>query len=395
MSALGPKAFEALGYRVLVVGSAADLFRTDGARFSLALEYPFLRSEWLTALEESGAAGAASGWVPRHFLFYRGSELLAFVPAYVKSHSMGEFVFDHAIAEFAELRLGLRYYPKLVFGVPFTPATGPRLVMRAPASDAQRELLAALGALAPRICSELRVSSLHWLFGTEEEVRALDAAGFLTRSGLQFQFKNRGFKDFEDYLGSFRAKKRAQVRRERRELGGVAFEILSGADLGRVSPELLYRLYLTTVDKHVWGRRYLNQSFFERVVHTMPEALHVVLARTVGTTGDDGVLGAAFNLLGKHALYGRYWGAFAEIPFLHFETCLYRGIEETIQRGLERFEPGAGGEHKESRGFEATLTQSAHFFSDQRLTEAVAEFFERERAAISARVQAGSAADDG
>jgi len=392
MSGRVPKNFEVLGFRVEMALGAAELFQRAKAGFPATREYPFLRPAWLSALEETGAACDETGWSARHFLFFKDEELVAFVPGYIKTHSMGEFVFDHAIAEFAERRLGVRYYPKLVLGIPFTPTTGPRLVMKDSASELWTHLLEAFAVLAPRLVSELGVSSIHWLFGTEEEMDVLSRTSFQVRLGLQFQFRNRGYQSFEGYLASFRAKRRAQVRRERRVLGDVSFEILVGEELSRVSPQLLYHLYLTTVDKHVWGRRYLNQNFFERVTQTMPDAIHVVLARTSGTQGDDGVLGGAFNLLGQHALYGRYWGAFAEVPFLHFETCLYRGIEETIVRGLDRFEPGAGGEHKESRGFEPTLTRSAHYFADRRLAEAVGEFFDRERVAILAR-QVGEISD--
>ncbi len=348
--------------------------------------YPFLRRSWLEALEQSGAASERSGWSPRHLVIERERKPIAFLPAYLKMHSMGEFVFDHAIAEFSESRLGIPYFPKLVIAVPFTPATGPRILFDEGASPAQiAETVNFVGESLPRLARELEVSSVHVLFPSKHEAELLKQGGWALRSGVQFQFHNTGFPAFEDFLGVMGSKRRAQVRRERRvlrEQEELVFEILTGPSLETVSPRLLYELYLTTVDKYVWGRRYLNEEFFRMVTRAMPEALHVVLARRAGSSGDEGVIAGAFNLLGSEALYGRYWGAFEEVPFLHFETCLYRGIEETILRGLSRFEPGAGGEHKHGRGFSATLTQSAHSFLDPRLELVVRDYFGREAEAL-------------
>jgi len=352
--------------------------------------YPFLRRSWLEALEQSGAASERSGWGPHHLVIEREGKPIAFMPAYLKMHSMGEFVFDHAIAEFSESRLGLPYYPKLVIAVPFTPATGPRILFDEGASAAQiAETMGFVAESLPRLSRELEVSSVHVLFPTKYEAELLEQGGWALRSGVQFQFHNTGFPAFEDFLGVMGSKRRAQIRRERRvllERDDLSFEILTGPSLETVSPRLLYELYLTTVDKYVWGRRYLNEEFFRTVTRTMPEALHVVLVRRAGSSGDEGVIAGAFNLLGAEALYGRYWGTFEEVPFLHFETCLYRGIEETILRGLSRFEPGAGGEHKHGRGFVPTLTQSAHTFLDPRLEIAVRDYFRREAEAIKAQL---------
>lgn len=352
--------------------------------------FPFLRTEWLTALERSGAAEPSTGWAPRHLVFHRAGAVFAVLPAYLKAHSMGEFVFDQSIAEFAETRLGVSYYPKLVVAVPFTPATGPRVLLADSGSEpALWEVIETLTTMLPSLLDSLGASSAHILFAPADEVTIFEQAGWAVRAGLQFQFKNRSFHGFEDFLSTFRAKRRAAIRRERREIAArddLIFEVRSGAALRAVSPRLLHALYLTTVDKYAWGRRYLNERFFESVLRLMPEQLHVVLARRPRTSGDDGVVAGAFNLLGAEALYGRYWGCFEEEPFLHFETCLYRGIEETIERGLARFEPGAGGEHKEGRGFEATMTHSVHWFRDAALDRPVREFFVREKVAVCERL---------
>lgn len=357
--------------------------------------FPFLRREWLIALEESGVVSEGSGWKPHHLVIERAGEPVAFLPAYIKLHSMGEFVFDQAIAEFSEQRLRVPYYPKLIIAVPFTPTTGPRIVCDdGMSAQEKKELVDFLSEATPRLARELGVSSVHVLFPAKEEISLLSEAGWAIRSGVQFQFHNREFSSFDDYLATFSAKRRAQIRRERRvlrETADLEFEVLTGPRLSQVSPGLLHRLYLTTVDKYVWGRRYLNASFFEQITRTMPESLHVVLVRRTGTSGDDGVLAVAFNLLGSEALYGRYWGTFSEVPFLHFETCLYRGVEQTIERKLLRFEPGAGGEHKHGRGFAPTLTQSAHFFADGRLDGPVREYFAREAAALKDQLDPGTA----
>lgn len=353
-------------------------------------KYPFLRRHWLDALEQSGIVSSENGWKPHHLVVLRSQKPIAFLPGYIKTHSMGEFVFDHAIAEFSEQRLRSPYYPKLIIAVPFTPATGPRILCDGRVDALEKKAVVEhLTDYAPRLVQELGVSSIHFLFPQADEVELLRDAGWAIRSGVQFQFHNPSLSSFDDFLGTFSAKRRAQIRRERRcmaERRDIEFEILTGPALTQVSPDLLYQLYLTTVDKYVWGRRYLNASFFRRIVETMPDALHVVLARQTGTIGDDGVIALAFNLLGTDALYGRYWGTHAEVPFLHFETCLYRGVEQTIQRRLSRFEPGAGGEHKHGRGFTPTLTQSAHFFADGRLDGPVRDYFERESEALKAQL---------
>ncbi len=356
------------------------------ASFAASRRYPFLRREWLLALERSGVASGDAGWHPRHLVVLEGGHPIAFAPAYLKTHSMGEFVFDHALAEFSETRLRQPYYPKLVVAVPFTPASGPRfLVVDGLSNEKKAEVLALFGEGIPHFCREVGASSAHVLFPTREETSSLERYGFSTRTGVQFQFHRGSVGEFEEYLGSFSAKRRAAIRRERREARSIPSSILSGAalrDAVRSEPEFVdrvYRLYLTTVDKFAWGRRYLNREFFDEVLASMPEALHLVLAHR----GDPrNPIAMAFNLLGEDRLYGRYWGAFEEIPFLHFETCLYRGVEEAIERRLERFEPGAGGEHKESRGFSPTETLSSSWFAHPSLGRATRDYFGREREAI-------------
>ncbi len=372
-------------YELGLVESVAAIGQEVFAGLEGPERFPFLRYEWLDAFERSGCLGAERGWVPRHVVVRRGKEIVAVAPAYIKLNSMGEFVFDHQIAEFAESRLGVRYYPKLILAVPFTPATGPRVLFASGADQRDREaVFERLTGALPDLCKKAGISSAHVLFPDAPQAAELAARGWALREGIQFQFKNEGCTSFDDYLATFRAKQRAIIRRERRELTRTGLEIveLTGAALAALEPRLAYELYLTTVDKFVWGRRYLTPAFFERVLVTMPDAIHVVLARA----GDGEPLAGAFNLLGAEALYGRYWGAFREVKYLHFEVCLYRGVEATIARGLSRFEPGAGGEHKESRGFSATVTRSVHYYADARLDQAVRDFYSRERESVEARV---------
>ena len=347
--------------------------------------YPFLRREWLSAFEDSDCLGIDRGWVPRHLVIKKGSEVLAVAPAYIKLHSMGEFVFDQGWAEFSEARLGKPYYPKLILAVPFTPATGPRVLFQKSADAADRAAVFDLltGAL-PEMAEQLGLSSVHVLFPDESNAAQLVERGWAERLGIQFQFHNPGHHGFDDFLASFRSKRRAAMRRECRELDAseVQIEVLTGDSLREEHAPLAHSLYLTTVDKHVWGRRYLNRGFFERVIREMPENLHFVLARDA----QGEALAGAFNLLGAHALYGRYWGSFVDMPFLHFNVCLYEGVRETIARRLLRFEPGAGGGHKEGRGFRPTITSSYHYLHDPRLSLAVKDFCQRESDAVREHV---------
>jgi len=345
---------------------------------------PFLRFEWLDALERTGCVAPERGWLPMHLSLRRGGKLLAAAPAYAKGNSEGEFVFDHSWARFAQTELGLPYYPKLVVAVPFTPATGPRLLFGPGAPEA--EIYDAFAVALARIAERAGLSGAHVLFASEDQATALAQRGLLERHGVQFHWTNAGYATFDDFLARFDAKRRHQIRRERRELDqrGVGVEALTGAELRVADADFVFDFYAATVDKFPWGRRYLSRAFFEEVLSTMPDSLHVVIGVDQKSKRR---LGGAFNLLGTDALFGRYWGALAEVPFLHFNVCFYKGIEEAIRRGLGRFEPGAGGEHKRSRGFEPTVTRSVHHLGDRRLRAAVADYLTREVSAVDDEVE--------
>lgn len=344
---------------------------------------PFLRYEWLSALEDTGCVDPARGWLPLHIAAYSEGQLVAVAPTYVKGNSEGEFVFDHSFARYAQSTLRIDYYPKLVVAVPFTPANGPRILIK-PGVDSG-PIIAGFAAALSQIAERVGASSCHVLFPDPGQAAALEAAGYVPRHGLQYHWQNAEYRTFDDFLARFNAKRRHQIRREMRAVReqNIDLDVLTADRLRPERVDFIFDFYRSTVQKFFYGKQYLTRAFFEQVCSTMPEQLHVVVA----SDGDSKrPIAGAFNLLGKHALFGRYWGALEERPFLHFNVCFYRGIEECIARGLQVFEPGAGGEHKLARGFEPTVTFSAHHFQDHRLHAAVTEFLAREREAIAQHV---------
>jgi uncharacterized protein len=337
---------------------------------------PFLEWDWLDALEESASAVPERGWRASHVGLWEGTRLVAAAPAYVKSDSHGEFVFDWTWASAAE-RSGIRYYPKLVVAVPFSPVTGARLLV-APGEDrAARVRQLANGLL--ELARGQGLSSVHVLFPGQGEAEELSALGFAVRHGVQYHWHNQGYRSFDEFLDRFRSKRRTQLKRERRAPGEqhIVIRTVRGVELHRVAPADVFALYAVTLGKYLFGQQYLTREFFDRVFASLPHRLELVEARQ-----DGRLIGGAFNAVSPHALYGRYWGCFEEHPFLHFNVCLYHPIEEAITRGLQRFEPGAGGEHKLVRGFDPSLTYSAHWIFDRRLDTAVRQFLEHERRAI-------------
>jgi hypothetical protein len=346
---------------------------------------PFVEHAWLDSLEEAGCVGERRGWLPRHFALHRGDQLIAVAPAYAKAHSEGEFVFDWSWADVAA-RIGVEYYPKLLFAVPFTPATGERVLVRA--GEDRALCVRAIAQAARQWAAGLGLSSTHVLFPREAECAEWEAAGFARRLGVQFHFKNPGYASWEEFLGTFNSKRRHQLKREAAQPAkdGVTIRTLEPKDLTPQMIEAMYAFYLATVDKFVWGRRYLNEKFFRLVAERFSHRLAWVVAEK------DGVpIAGAFNVTKGKTLYGRYWGARPglNLPFLHFNVCYYHGIRECIARGLTLFEPGAGGEHKLPRGFEPTITYSAHYIEDERLRGIIEAHLERERAAIEAHVRSG------
>ena len=339
---------------------------------ALACDNPFLRHEFLLALERSACIGEGTAWEPCHLLLHDSmGRLVGALPLFLKYDSRGEFVFDWSWADAYE-RAGLPYYPKLVCSVPFTPATGTRFLLE---PDADTATLAAQLIRAARAHAEdIESSSLHVLFPTEQERCWLDAEGFLSRKSCQFHWHNQGYRDFDDFLGYFNSAKRKKVKRERRRIAeaGITFEQLRGDEASESDWDAIFDFYSRTFLRR--GRPpYLNRAFFNEIISTMPENLLVVVARYAGQP-----IATAICFRSKDTLYGRYWGSMADFHSLHFETCYYQGIEYCIREGLERFEPGTQGEHKISRGFNPTTTWSSHWLCDAEFRVAVADFLDRE-----------------
>ncbi len=333
---------------------------------------PFLRHAFLAALEESGSVGGRSGWQALPVIVDDADGVpVAIAPAYAKSHSQGEYVFDHAWAD-AWQRAGGDYYPKLQLAVPFTPVPGPRLLLRDP--DQAPAVIAAVEALV----RQNGLSSAHATFVIEDQVASFEAAGWLMRAGTQFHWANRGYATFDDFLGDLASRKRKAIRKERAAaLDGLTVRHLTGRDILPAHWDAFWTFYQDTGSRK-WGQPYLTRGFFPLLSAALGDDVLLILAER------DGVpIAGALNLIGDDAIYGRYWGATEEVPFLHFELCYYQAIDAAIARGLQRVEAGAQGEHKLARGYVPVTTWSAHFLPDPGFRAAVADFLDRERAAVA------------
>jgi predicted N-acyltransferase len=337
----------------------------------LAGRQPMLQHAFLHALEASGCVGLGSGWQPRHLSLWRRDKLVAAMPLYLKSHSYGEYVFDWSWAN-AHEQIGLAYYPKLLCAVPFTPVPGRRLL----AENAQDRKTLAETALA--FAREAGLSSLHCLFPDEDADVAFAHAGLMQRRGYQFHWNNPGYAAFEDFLATLTRDKRKKIRQERRKVfdAGIRFEQMTGNDIGEAHWAFFHRCYVNTYREH-HSTPYLSPDFFHRLADSLPDNLMLVMAYQ-----GDMPVASAFNLFDEERLYGRYWGALAYVPGLHFETCYYQGMEFCIDHGLRVFEGGAQGEHKLARGFLPVVTQSRHWLADARLSHAVYDFLSREGRAV-------------
>lgn len=362
---------EAREYSSIDALPAAQWNALDGARC------PFLRHEFLAALEHSGCVATRNGWTPAHLALLDDGRLVAAAPAYYKTHSWGEFVFDFSWAQ-AHARHGLDYYPKLICAVPFSPINAPRLLLSPThAPEALRAQL--ISALAAR-CHSLRLSSAHALFISDSERRAFADSGWLLRSAVQFHWHNAGHADFDAWLATFRADKRKQIRRERRRCteDGITFLTLHGDDITAAQLRFVHTVHTRTFHQH-GHEPYLNFEFFSEIARTMGRALMFKIAVQHGTP-----VAAAVFLVSDDALYGRYWGATGEHHSLHFECCYHQGIDYCLSRGIARFEPGTQGEHKVVRGFVPSTVWSAHYIADERFREAIADFLAREEPAVAA-----------
>lgn len=335
---------------------------------------PFVSHAFLSTIEDSGSAGPGTGWLPQHAAIRDPcGRLLACAPAYVKSHSYGEYVFDHGWARAFEAAGG-RYYPKLQVAVPFSPVPGPRLLI----APGARLPAAAMGEALAQVCAQLRLSSVHVTFCSAADYAALGEAGWLQRLGTQYHWQNEGYRDFDDFLERLASRKRKAIRRERRDAqaAGLTFKTLRGSEITPALWARFFKFYLATSDRK-WGSPYLTEAFFPLLGGRLGDRVALMLA----FAGDEAVAGA-LNLMGDDTLYGRNWGTLVDVPFLHFELCYYQSIDFAIAHKLARVEAGAQGEHKIQRGYVPVETYSAHWIADRGLRRAVAAFLEEERRAL-------------
>ena len=369
---------------VRVLATVSEVRRADWDALLSPASTPFVCHAWLQALERSGCAAARTGWDARHLTLWRGTKLIAAAPAYAKDDSDGDFSRDWDLA--ASLSRGrIGYYPKLALTVPFTPCTGERLLV-APGEDraacAERILHA-----ARKLCADEGYPTWQVLFPDEAGARELEQAGMALRVSWQFHWRNEGYRSMAEFLARFNSKRRHMLRREMVAAAeqGIEIRTVRGEELQRDPAgwaKKAHALHRNTVDKLMWGRRWLNEKFYLSAFAEMPDAVEVV-----GAFRGDRLIAGAFNVASPARLYGRYWGCFEEHPFLHFNVCYYHSIADCIARGLQIFEGGAGGEHKLARGFLPALTWSAHGFTDARLDRAVRDHLARETPARAASIE--------
>jgi predicted N-acyltransferase len=339
---------------------------------ALAAGDPFLSHAFLASLEDSGSVGPGTGWSPAPILIEDGGRLIGAAPAYLKSHSQGEYVFDHGWAD-AWQRASGAYYPKLQVAVPFTPVPGPRLLGSRP-----QQLLAAIEA----VTVQNDLSSAHVTFLDEPASQACAQRSWLIRHGIQYHWLNRGYSSFDDFLGALRSQKRKAIRKERKTAReGLQFRQLRGAEIDRADWDALWTFYQDTGGRK-WGRPYLTRGFFDLIGERMGDRLLLFLACCDGRP-----IAGALNVIGDQALYGRYWGCTEDVHFLHFELCYYQAIEWAIDHRLPSVQAGAQGEHKIARGYEPVITRSAHYLPNRSFRDAVAHFLEGERDAVERELE--------
>ncbi|HWF77616.1 MAG TPA: GNAT family N-acetyltransferase [Caulobacteraceae bacterium] len=333
---------------------------------------PFVAYDFLDIAEESGCASPRTGWAPQHLAVRdEKGQVAAVAPVYLKSHSQGEYVFDHSWADAYE-RAGGRYYPKLIAAAPFSPVTGPRLLVREDVDRALGRRMLLSGAIA--LCGKMDVSTVGVNFPTEDEWAFMGGEGMLLRQNQQYHWLNAGYATFDDFLGALSSGRRKTIRRERRDaVAGLEIHALTGSDLREEHWDAFFKFYMDTGARK-WGRPYLNRVFFSMLGERMADRVLLLLARRGGRW-----IAGALNLIGGDCLYGRNWGCVEDVPFLHFELCYYQAIQWAIEHGLARVEAGAQGQHKIARGYLPTAVYSAHYIADPMLANAVGRFLEEER----------------
>ena len=370
------------GSATLTMTMHAKIAEIDAADWDACAgtDNPFVSHAFLSAAEDSGSANSRTGWLPQHVVLRDAAgTVVAVVPMYAKSHSYGEYVFDHGWANALE-RAGIDYYPKFQVAAPFSPVPGPRLLRRPGSGVGYGTLAHAL----QQACEAHKLSSVHVTFCQEDEWEGMGEAGWLQRQGMQFHWENEGYATFDDFLGALSSRKRKVLRRERRDANnaGLHFHALSGADITEAHWDAFYGFYRSTVDRK-WGSAYLTRSFFSLIGERLGDRVVLMFAENAGKP-----VAGALNLAGAEALYGRNWGCRGDWPFLHFELCYYRAIDWAIEHGLKRVEAGAQGRHKIQRGYLPKPTYSAHWIAHSGLRRVVGNFLEEERRHIRMEMEA-------
>ena len=335
---------------------------------------PFLRHEFLLALEQSGAVCEQTGWLPHHLLLLDDKELIAAMPLYLKTHSRGEYVFDQQWAD-AYSQSGIDYYPKWLNAIPFTPCRGQRILIKA--GEDEKVIIQSCIEYIKQISEQNNISSFHCLFPESSQTEILQQQ-LLIRQDVQFQWRNKNYRDFEDYLSFFTSRKRKQTKKERLQVksNGVQIHRIAGLEISEQHWQVFFQFYQLTYLKRGQSA-YLNIDFFKQLAKTMPEQILLVLAMN-----KQSYIGAALSFIGDNTLYGRYWGCYQEYKYLHFETCYYQGLEYCIEQNIQTFDSGAQGEHKIARGFEPILTYSAHWIQNTRFSRLVKDFLVREKVLV-------------
>ena len=360
---------------IKIIRMISEVERADWDRL-LGQGSPFIKWDWLDSLEQCGCVNEETGWLPHHIIVEREGKIVGGCPLYLKLHSMGEFVFDFEWAEYAH-RLGIRYYPKMLVGIPFTPVTGPRFLTDP--RENRRELIQLMGRALMQVAEDNKISSVHVNFCLPDEGEALQGLGYIPRLGLQFHWQNRGYHSFDEYLAAFRSDRRTKIRRERRELSqqGIIVRAVQGDGLKAAQLGAMFQLYKNHVERLTYGHRYLTREFFDAMSRRFSPFICLMLAER-----DAKIIAGTFNIQDGSVLYGRYWGSFEEVRYLHFNVCYYSAIEHCILSGLERFEAGAGGSFKQMRGLDPEPTTSLHYIVHEGFRRAVEKHLSQEREAI-------------
>ena len=363
---------------IKIIRKISAVERADWDRL-LGQGSPFMKWDWLDSLEQSGCVNEETGWLPHHLIVEREGKIVGGCPLYLKLHSMGEFVFDFEWAEYAH-RLGIRYYPKMLVGIPFTPVTGPRFLTDP--RENRRELIQLMGRALMQVAEDNKISSVHVNFCLPDEGEALTGLGYIPRLGLQFHWQNRGYRSFDEYLAAFRSDRRTKIKRERRELSqqGITIRAVQGDELKAAHLGAMFELYKNHVERLTYGHRYLTREFFDAMSRRFTPHICLMLAER-----DAKIIAGTFNIQDGSVLYGRYWGSFEEVRYLHFNVCYYAAIEHCIRKRLQRFEAGAGGSFKQLRGLDPQPTASMHYIVEQRLRRIIERYLRQETSFVDER----------